>query len=303
MPTLANTDLNVSTLGLGTNVFGWTADARESAQVLDTYADAGGNFLDTADLYAQTRSETIIGDWLAGRSDRDRFVIATKVGMAAGLEGLSAKTIKTAIEGSLKRLRIDHVDLYWAHVDDTKTPLTETLGAFHDLVVEGKVRYLGASNITGLRLAEALEDADRHSFTRYVAVQPEYNLLEREFERRDCDIVARERLATVPYYGLASGFLTGKYRPGAEPGESKRGARGARYLEDPRGPKLLEVLDEIASAHETTVAAVSLAWLAAQPTVVSPLASARSVEQLAELLPVQELRLGDAELARLSSIS
>lgn len=310
VPTIPHTDLDVSTLCLGGNVFGWTADATQSHTVLDAYADAGGNFIDTADVYSQWapgnsggESETIIGDWLAGRADRDRFVIATKVGQLNGLHGLSATTVRSAVEGSLRRLQTDHIDLYWAHIDDHATPLTETLGVFHDLITEGKVRYIGASNYTGLRLAEALEDADRHQLTRYVAIQPHYNLLERDFERRDCDIVARERLATIPYYGLASGFLTGKYRPGAAPGESARGAGAAKHLEDDRAVAILGALDEIAAAHDTTVAAVALAWLAAQPTVCSPIASARTVEQLTELLPVQELRLGEDEIARLSAIS
>ncbi len=310
MPTIPHTDLDVSPLCLGGNVFGWTADAAQSHAVLDAYADAGGNFIDTADVYSQWvpgneggESETIIGDWLAGRPDRDRFVVATKVGQLHGLHGLSASTVRTAVEGSLRRLRTDQIDLYWAHIDDHATPLTETLGVFHDLITEGKVRYIGASNISGLRLAEALEDADRHQLTRYVAVQPHYNLLERDFERRDRDIVAREQLATVPYYGLASGFLTGKYRPGATPGESARGGGAAKLLDDDRAVRALGVLDEVAATHGTTVAAVALAWLAAQPTVCSPIASARTVEQLTELLPMQELRLTLNEIARLDAIS
>ncbi len=310
MPTIPHTDLDVSPLCLGGNVFGWTADATQSDAVLDTYADAGGNFIDTADVYSQWvpgneggESETIIGDWLAGRADRDRFVIATKVGQLHGLHGLSASTVRTAVEGSLRRLRTDHIDLYWAHIDDHATPLTETLGVFHDLITEGKVRYIGASNISGLRLAEALEAADRHQLTRYVAVQPHYNLLERDFERRDRDIVARERLATIPYYGLASGFLTGKYRPGAQPGESARGGGAAKHLEDDRAVKVLGALDDIAAGHGTTVAAVALAWLGAQPTVCSPIASARTVEQLTALLPMQDLRLTGEDIARLDGIS
>ncbi|MBJ7520462.1 MAG: aldo/keto reductase [Solirubrobacteraceae bacterium] len=310
MPTIPHTDLDVSPLCLGGNVFGWTADATQSHAVLDTYADAGGNFIDTADVYSQWvpgndggESETIIGDWLAGRADRDRFVIATKVGELHGLHGLSASTVRTAVEGSLRRLRTDHIDLYWAHIDDHATPLTETLGVFHDLITEGKVRYIGASNISGLRLAEALEAADRHQLTRYVAVQPHYNLLERDFERRDRDIVARERLATIPYYGLASGFLTGKYRPGARPGESARGGGAAKHLEDDRAVKVLGALDDIAAGHGTAVAAVALAWLGAQPTVCSPIASARTVEQLTALLPMQDLRLTGEDIARLDGIS
>lgn len=309
MPTLAHTDLDVSPLCLGGNVFGWTADAATSHAVLDAYADAGGNFIDTADTYSSWvpghtggESETIVGEWLATRTDRDRFVVATKVGMWKARHGLSARNIHEAIDDSLRRLQTDHIDLYWAHIDDHDVPFVETLGAFHELIEAGKVRHIGASNITGLRLAEAIEAADRHQLTRYVAVQPHYNLLERDFERRDCHIVAREGLATVPYYGLASGFLTGKYRPNAAPGESGRGGGAAKHLEDPRAVGALQALDEIAAAHDTTVAAVALAWLAAQPTVAAPIASARTVEQLAELLPMQELRLAPDELARLSAV-
>lgn len=306
--TLGASDLAVSPLCLGGNVFGWTADEKHSFEVLDAYAEAGGNFIDTADLYSAWapgnsggESEVIIGRWLAARKNRDRMIIATKVGMAPGLTGLSAQTIQTAAEGSLRRLGIDHIDLYYAHADDQNTPLLETLQAFDGLVKHGKVRYIAASNYNAQRLAEALELSKREGLARYVALQPHYNLVHRaEYEGTLQDLCAREGIACVPYFALALGFLTGKYRPGTQV-SSARADRASRYL-DARGLRILEALDEIAAAHKIPVAAVSLAWLGAQPTVAAPIASARTLEQLADLLPFMGLTLSQEELARLSAL-
>lgn len=308
MARIGNTDLDVFPLCLGGNVFGWTADERQSFEVLDAYAAAGGNFLDTADVYSAWvsghsggESETIIGGWMAARGSRNRMIVATKVGMAPGLKGLSAATVRTAAEASLRRLGVDRIDLYYAHLDDAATPLEESLRAFDALVTEGKVRYIAASNHTAPRLAEALAVSGREGLARYVALQPHYNLVHRsDYEGELRDLCAREGLACLPYYALAKGFLTGKYRPGTEV-DSPRAASARAYL-DERGLRLLAALDDIAAAHHTTVAAVSLAWLRAQPTVAAPIASARSAAQLSELLPGASMALTQEELARLSAV-
>lgn len=310
MAKISTTDLDVFPLALGGNVFGWTANQEESFAVLDAYAAAGGNFIDTADLYSAWapgnsggESETIIGRWMKARGNRDRMIIGTKVGMLEPLSGLSAKTIPVAAEQSLGRLQTDRIDLYYAHKDDPKTPLEETLGAFDTLVREGKVRYIAASNYTAPRLAEALDVSKRRGFARFVALQPHYNLVERkEYEGELAEVVRREGLSAIPYFALAKGFLTGKYRPGTPEVKSARAASASAYLNE-RGLKVLAALDEVAGAHHTTVAAVALAWLVAQPTVVAPIASARTTAQLADILPFVELRLSKEELRKLSAAS
>jgi aryl-alcohol dehydrogenase-like predicted oxidoreductase len=308
MTHIRSTDLDVFPLCLGGNVFDWTADERHSFEVLDAYAAAGGNFIDTADVYSAWvpghsggESEKIIGRWMAARGTRNRMVIATKVGMAPGLKGLSAKTVRAAAEASLQRLATDRIDMYYAHADDPGTPLSETLRAFDALVREGKVRYIAASNYTAARLAEALAVSAGEGLVRYIALQPHYNLVHRsDYEGELRDLCVREGLTCFPYYGLAKGFLTGKYRPGTQV-EGPRAAGASAYL-DERGLRLLAALDDIAAAHHTTVGAVSLAWLIAQPTVAAPIASARSAQQLAELLPVADLSLSTGEVSRLSSV-
>ncbi len=310
MAKISTTDLDVFPLALGGNVFGWTANQEESFAVLDAYAAAGGNFIDTADMYSAWapgnsggESETIIGRWMKARGNRDRMIIGTKVGMLESLSGLSANTIPVAAEQSLGRLQTDRIDLYYAHKDDPKTPLEETLGAFDTLVREGKVRYIAASNYTAPRLAEALEVSKRRGFAHFVALQPHYNLVERkEYEGELAEVVRREGLSAIPYFALAKGFLTGKYRPGTPEVKSARAAGASAYLNE-RGLKVLAALDEVAGAHHTTVAAVALAWLAAQPTVVAPIASARTTAQLADILPFVELRLSKEELSKLSAAS
>lgn len=300
---LGDTDLHVFPLCLGGNVFGWTADEPESFEVLDAYAAAGGNFIDTADVYSAWvtghtggESESIVGRWMASRGTRQRMIVATKVGMAPGLKGLSTSTIRTAAEASLKRLGVDCIDLYFAHVDDAETPLEETLGAFDRLVKDGKVRYVAASNYNAARLADALSVSRSNGLVPYRVLQPHYNLAHRhEYEGDLQGVCLRERLACVPYFSLAKGFLTGKYRPGSRV-ESARAAGARAYLDD-RGLRLLSALDAIAAARKTTVAAVALAWLRDQPTVVAPIASARTAAQLTELLPMATITLSEDELS------
>ncbi|MFD5824555.1 aldo/keto reductase [Lentzea sp. NPDC060358] len=308
MGILSSTDLDVSRLCLGGNVFGWTADEQQSFAVLDAYVEAGGNFVDTADVYSAWaegnsggESEAIVGRWLARRGHRDRVVVATKVGMLAGFDNQKRDTVLIGAERSLKRLGLDHIDLYYVHRDDPGTPLEETLAAYDELVRQGKVRHVAASNFSAERLALALEIQHREGFARFVALQPEYNLVSRtKFEGALQQVVAANGLATVPYFSLARGFLTGKYRPGVEV-ESVRAQSASQHL-DEHGLQVLEVLDELAETHATTVAAVALAWLAQQPTVAAPIASARTLEQLADLTPVLSLELSQDEVDRLSAI-
>jgi aryl-alcohol dehydrogenase-like predicted oxidoreductase len=310
MSTIGSSGIEVSRLCLGGNVFGWTADRDTSFGVLDAFTAAGGNFVDTADSYmwrmpgnSGGESETIIGEWLAGRGRRDDVVIATKVGSWPQRKGLSAANIAAACDDSLRRLQTDHIDLYYAHRDDPDVPQEETLDAFDALVKAGKVRAVAASNFSAERLRSALEISARDGLTSYVALQPHYNLVERdEFETALQPLLQSEGLSCLPYYGLAKGFLTGKYRGDGAAVDSPR-AEGAREYLDDRGRAVLAVLDEIAAGHEVPVAAVALAWLAAQPTVVAPIASARTVEQLTDLLPVLDLKLTDDEVRLLSHVS
>jgi aryl-alcohol dehydrogenase-like predicted oxidoreductase len=306
---IGSSGIAVSRLCLGANVFGWTADRDTSFAVLDAYTAAGGNVVDTADSYfwrapgnSGGESETIIGEWLAARGRRDDIVIATKVGSWPRRRGLSAANIAAACDDSLRRLRTDRIDLYYAHRDDPDTAQEETLDAFDALIRAGKVRAVAASNFSAERLRSALEISARDGLPSYVALQPHYNLVERaEFETALAPLLQAEGLACLPYYGLAKGFLTGKYRDGAEV-DSERAEQAREYLDD-RGRAVLAVLDEIAAGHAVPVAAVALAWLAAQPTVVAPIASARTVEQLTELLPVLDLELTGDEVRLLSHVS
>jgi aryl-alcohol dehydrogenase-like predicted oxidoreductase len=308
---LGASDLEVFPLSLGGNVFGWTADEAQSFAVLDAYTAAGGNFLDTADAYSAWvdgnsggESETVIGKWLKARGNRSDVVIATKVSQHPDFQGLSAANIKAAADASLRRLGTDHIDLYYTHFDKPEVPVEEIIGALDELVKAGKVRHIAASNISPERLEASLAFSEREGLARYVALQPHYNLVSRDTYEGDLQSLAeRSGLAAVPYYALASGFLTGKYRPGTTV-DSPRAAGGAgKHLETERGRRVLDALDEVAQAHEAPVATVALAWLAAQPTVAAPIASARTVEQLPALLGVGELALTDAEVARLTDAS
>ncbi|MFI7131780.1 aldo/keto reductase [Nonomuraea sp. NPDC050153] len=307
MRSIGTTELSVFPISLGTNVFGWTADKESAFAVLDAYVEGGGNFIDTADVYpywvtGESTSEMIIGEWLHVRRNRDSIVLATKVGMLEGLTGLAPATIRAGVEDSLRRLRTDYIDLYWAHVDDRDTPLVESLATFDALVREGKVRYVGASNYGADRLGEALKVSDDEGLTRYVALQQQYNLVERGYEGELRDVVAREGLSSTPYFGLARGFLTGKYTPGVTI-DSPRAGLAAEYLQKEHGRRALEALLKVAAEQEAAPATVALAWLAAQPTITAPIASARDVAQLQPLLAAAELTLTDEEIALLNEAS
>lgn len=307
---LGSSGLEVFPLALGGNVFGWTADETRSFAVLDAYAAAGGNFLDTADSYSAWidgnkggESETIIGKWVKARGNRADVVIATKVSQHPDYPGLSGVNIKAAADASLRRLGIDYIDLYFTHFDKPEVPVEEIIGALDELVKAGKVRNIAASNISPERLQESLDFSDREGLARYVALQPHYNLVSRDtYEGPLRDIASRSGLAAVPYFALAAGFLTGKYRPGTTV-DSPRAAGAGKHLETERGLRVLAALDEAAQAHDVPVATVALAWLAAQPTVAAPIASARVVEQLPALVGVADLVLTDAELGRLTEAS
>ena len=303
MATLGRTGLDVFPICLGGNVFGWTADEQESRAVLDAYAEAGGNFVDTANSYLVEHgaSEKIVGRWMADRGNRDQLVVATKVGGGKGaVRSLSAETIATEADASLERLQTDRIDLYYAHFDDEETPLEETLRAFDALVRAGSVRNVAASNYSPERLTAALECQRENGLAEFTVLQPHYNLVERDFEGTLLPVADAWDLAVLPYYALAKGFLTGKYRPGGEAVDSRRAERAKAYLDD-GGAAVLEALDEVAAAHDTTVAAVALAWLLAQPRVVAPIASARTTGQLDQILPAAALELTPSELDRLSA--
>jgi aryl-alcohol dehydrogenase (NADP+) len=303
MSSLGRTDLDVFPICLGGNVFGWTADEPQSRAVLDAYIGAGGNFVDTANSYLveHGRSETIIGRWMADRANRDQVVVATKVGGGRGpVRNLRTQTIEREAHASLERLQTDRIDLYFAHFDDRETPLEESLRAFDALVQAGTVRHIGASNYTPERLTAALELQRDHGLAEFTVLQPHYNLVERDFERTLLPVAQAWDLAVVPYFGLARGFLTGKYRPGGEAVDSQRAEAARAYL-NRGGAAVLEALDEVATAHETKVAAVALAWLLARPRVAAPIASARTTEQLEQILPAATLDLTPAEVDRLSA--
>ncbi len=309
---LGRSDLRVAPLCFGGNVFGWTADEPTSMALLDRFVDAGLDFIDTADVYSTWvpghrggESETIIGNWLKRRGGRDGVVIATKVGsdMGEGREGLSRAWIRRAVEDSLRRLQTDYIDLYQAHHDDPATPLEETLGVLAELIREGKVRAIGASNYGPGRLREASEVSARNGLPRYESLQPEYNLYDRAGYERDLEPVCREHgLGVITYFSLAKGFLSGKYRSGRDLGQSPRGAGIARYL-DPRGLRILAALDEAAARHRATPAQIALAWLIARPGVTAPIASATKPEQLEDLIAATRLNLDAAAMTRLEEAS
>jgi aryl-alcohol dehydrogenase-like predicted oxidoreductase len=305
MPQLPRTDLTVSDLCLGGNVFGWTADEPTSWAVLDRYLDSVDPqpaFVDTAESYGDGRSEQILGGWMTERGLRDRVVVATKASVMQKEHPLSAPEIRKAADQSLRNLQTDRIDLYYAHFDDETTPLDETLQAFDELEQAGKVRYTAVSNYSPARLRQALEAADRLGVRGYVALQTHYNLMERPLFEGELQALAAERgLGVLPYFGLARGFLTGKYRAG-ERVDSPRAAKAAAYVGE-KGDRVLAALDEVAREHGVPVAAVALRWLADQPTVVAPIASARSVEQLADLLPMQDLVLTDEQRRLLDDAS
>ena len=292
---LGRTELQVHPLCLGGNVFGWSANAAQSEEVLSAYESAGGNFIDTADMYSRWHtgnvggeSETIIGDWMRARGNRSEMVIATKVAKLATRPGLSAANIAAAAEDSLRRLGTDYIDIYYAHHDDDEIPLEESLTAFNELVAAGKVRYLAASNYSAARLEEALKISRELGMSEYLLLQPNYNAIVRnEYEGDLMAVAVKEDIPVLPYFSLAAGFLTGKYQPGVEV-DSVRAGDMPDYKND-RGWAILNAITEIAKQESTSIAAVALGWLRAQPGVVTPIASARTIEQLAEILLVVEL--------------
>ncbi|MFC4623709.1 aldo/keto reductase [Daeguia caeni] len=310
--TLGKTDIKVSSLCFGGNVFGWTVDEATSFSLLDRFVNAGLNFIDTADAYSAWapgnvggESETIIGNWLKSRGLRDRVVIATKVGSQMGPDekGLSPAYIRKAVDASLKRLQTDYIDLYQSHWDDPETPFEDVLGAYQDLIRAGKVRAIGASNLTPDRLAEALETARRHDLPRYETLQPKYNLYDRaEYEDGLEQICRANGLGVIPYYALAAGFLTGKYRSEADLGRRARSTTVEKYLNE-RGLRIVAALDEVAQDLNATPAQVALAWLMERPSITAPIASATSLAQLGEMINAIHLKLNDAARARLEAAS
>jgi aryl-alcohol dehydrogenase-like predicted oxidoreductase len=327
--------LSVSPLCLGGNVFGWTADETSSFDVLNAYTAAGGNFIDTADVYSGARhgvpggmdSETVIGNWTAARGNRDDLVIATKVGAHPERRGLTAANIKAAADDSLRRLRTDRIDLYYTHFDDESVDVSEIIGALDDLVKAGKVREIGASNISPERLEASLaystDGGTGTGTARYAALQPHYNLVSRDtYEGPLAEVADRHGLAVMPYFALAMGFLTGKYRPeqGSSAGPSGDGAggtasgpgaavrspraeRASKYLETERGRRVLAALDQLSASRGVPHATIALAWLLTRPTITSPIASARSLEQLTPLLALADVELTPEEAKLLTDAS
>ena len=292
---LANTDLTIYPLCLGGNVFGYSADKENSEAVLSFYADNGGNFIDTADMYSQWapghiggESETIIGNWMKKRGNRDQMIIATKVGKLDTKPGLSPSNIISACEDSLKRLGSDYIDIYYSHQDDLDTPIEQSLGAYDSLIKAGKVRYIAASNFTPERLQESLDISKEQNLASYIASQDQYNLMERDYENSLMPTLKSNGLSQIPFYGLARGFLTGKYRKGKTVESIRANGVNTSYAND-RGWAMIDKLDQIAKDKNTSVAAVALAWLRAQETVSAPIASATKLEQIKEIMPIVEL--------------
>ncbi|MDR6168873.1 aldo/keto reductase [Microbacterium sp. AISO3] len=310
MSTIGNSDLSVFPLALGGNVFGWTADRDASFAILDAFVEGGGNFIDTADSYSAWapghsggESETIIGEWLAARS-RPEVVVATKVSQHPDFRGLSASNVRAAAEASLKRLGVDAIDLYYAHFDDEETPLEETVGAFGQLVADGLVRHIAVSNYTAERIEEWLRIADETGVARPVAIQPHYNLVHRnEVEETIVPIAERENLSLIPYFALAKGFLTGKYRSTDASAHNTPRAEGAAVYATPQGLQIIDTLERVGAAHDVSIASAALAWLRSQPTVVAPIASASRLEQVQGLLDGGRVELTADEIAELTRVS
>ena len=308
---LGKSSLSIAPLAFGGNVFGWSADEKRSFELLDAFVDAGGNLIDTADVYPAWvpgnrggESETIIGKWLKKSGKRAQVVISTKVGKWAEQPGLSPVNIRQAMDGSIKRLQVDCIDLYQAHEDDASVPLEETLDAFGRLIDQGKVRVIGASNYGAARFADALAASKQHGLPRYESLQPEYNLVSRNgYEKELEPLIRRENIGVISYYALASGFLSGKYRSAADLAKSAaRGGAVKKFL-NPHGLQVLVALDAVATTHDATPAQVALAWLIARSGLTAPIVSATNVEQLRELLGATTLQLGHDEIAQLDLAS
>ena len=310
--TLGRSSLRVSPLCLGGNVFGWTADEAASFAVLDASVNAGLNFIDTADSYSRWvpghrggESETIIGNWLKHGAKRESVVIATKVGMelAPDRKGLSAAHITRSAEESLRRLQTDYIDLYFSHCDDASVPMEETLDAYQKLIAQGKVRAIGASNYTGARLKEAIEISEKKKLARYECLQPNYSLVERSaFESDLLPVVKQYGIGVIPYFSLAAGFLTGKYRSKQDAEGKERSKMVEKYLND-RGFAVLKALDAVAAELHSTQARVALAWLIAKPGITAPIASATSLDQLKDLVEATQLKLPPEAIAKLDAAS
>ena len=306
MLTIPETDLVVHPLCLGGNVFGWSADEKQSHDVLNAYASHGGNFIDTADVYSEWKegnkggeSESIIGTWLKSQ-DRSKFVIATKVARLPPRPGLRPENIIAACNDSLRRLQTDYIDIYYSHNDDPEVPMAETLGAYDQLISEGKVRYIATSQHTGARLQEALNISKEQGLPSYIALQDHYNLMERKpFESEQQEVLATNGLSALPFFSLARGFLSGKYRKGVVV-DSVR-ADGVKEYQNDKGWAVVAALDEIARAHNSSVSAITLAWLRSNPQVSTPIASARTVEQLIEIVEV--IHLSEYEVGKLNAAS
>jgi aryl-alcohol dehydrogenase-like predicted oxidoreductase len=308
---LGRSGIAVAPFCFGGNVFGWTADETTSFALLDRFVEAGFDFIDTADAYSRWvpghtggESETIIGRWMKARGNRNKMIIATKVGADMGQgRTMASSYVHKAVEDSLRRLQTDYIDLYQTHWDDEKTPLEEVLSTYADLIKAGKVRAIGASNYSAARLQETLDISARTGLPRYESLQPHYNLVERKgYEAELGPLCRKEQIGVIPYYSLASGFLTGKYRSKDDAQKSPRGAGATKYLDD-RGQRLLAALDEIAAARKASLAQVALAWLLAKPELTAPIASATSLGQLDELLGAVRLDLSPADVARLDAAS
>jgi aryl-alcohol dehydrogenase-like predicted oxidoreductase len=308
---LGNSPLSITPLAFGGNVFGWSADEKRSFELLDAFVGAGGNLIDTADVYPAWvpgkrggESETIIGKWLKRSGKRDQVVISTKVAKWTRHPGLSRVNIRQAVDGSLQRLQIDCIDLYQAHEDDASVPMEETLDAFARLIDAGKVRVIGASNFSAARFADALAVSKQHGLPRYETLQPEYNLVSRAgYEQELEPLVRRENIGVISYYALASGFLSGKYRSSADLAKSAARSGAVKKFLNPHGLQVLAALDAVAAAHRATPAQIALAWLIARPGLSAPIVSATSVEQLHELFGATALTLSDDEIAQLDLAS
>ena len=306
---LGKTGFEIAPLALGGNVFGWTADEPTSFKLLDSFIDKGFNLVDTADIYSHWvpghkggESESIIGKWLKHSGKRSKVVLATKVGMAMGEDkkGLSASYIRQAVEDSLRRLQTDYIDLYQSHKDDPNTPLEETLQAFGDLIDQGKVRAIGASNYSGQRLAEALEISQQKGLARYETLQPDYNLYDRFAYDSDLEqLCQKQGLGVISYFSLASGFLSGKYRSEADLSTSPRGQMVKKYL-NARGLRILDALDQVAKQYQATPTQIALAWLIARPSITAPIASATNLQQLDELVQAPDIELDQSSIELLN---